>query len=34
MTGAAAVGMVAILHRTYEETVAELGTLLGVQLRT
>jgi epoxide hydrolase-like predicted phosphatase len=30
--GAAAVGMVGILHRTYEETVAELETLLELSL--
>ena len=30
--GAAAVGMVGVLHRTYDETVAELETLLGISL--
>jgi FMN phosphatase YigB (HAD superfamily) len=30
--GAAAVGMVGVLHRTYDETVAELQTLLGLDL--
>ncbi|MCA1710339.1 MAG: HAD family phosphatase [Actinobacteria bacterium] len=31
--GAAAVGMVGVLHRSYEETVAELEVLLGHDLR-
>lgn len=31
--GAAAVGMVGVLHRSYEETVAELEVLLGLDLR-
>lgn len=30
--GAVAVGMVGVLHRTYEETVAELEVLLGIPL--
>jgi len=30
--GAAAVGMVGVLHRTYDETVAELEALLGLDL--
>jgi epoxide hydrolase-like predicted phosphatase len=30
--GAAAVGMVGVLHRTHDETVAELGVLLGLDL--
>ena len=30
--GAAAVGMVGVLHRTYEETVAELEALLEIPL--
>jgi len=30
--GAAAVGMVGVLHRTYDETVAELQTLLDLDL--
>jgi epoxide hydrolase-like predicted phosphatase len=30
--GAAAVGMVGVLHRTYDETVAELEALLGISL--
>jgi epoxide hydrolase-like predicted phosphatase len=32
VTGAAAVGMVGVLHRTYDETVAELETLLEISL--
>jgi epoxide hydrolase-like predicted phosphatase len=32
--GAVAVGMVGVLHRTYEETVAELEALLGLDLST
>jgi putative hydrolase of the HAD superfamily len=30
--GAAAVGMVGVLHRTYDETVAELEALLEIRL--
>lgn len=33
VSGAAAVGMVAVRHRTYAETVAELEALFGVTLR-